>query len=61
MITDVETEGDEWGLVMPDREDRLVHVEQDGDRRGELVLTPEDRAALENHRPIVVWSGCHKG
>jgi len=54
MITDVETEGDEWRLFMPDGENRLVYVEQEGDRRGELVLTLEDRAALENHRPIVV-------
>lgn len=54
MITDVETEGDEWRLVMPDGEDRLVHVEPEGDRRGELKLTPEDRAALESHRPIIV-------
>ncbi|MBA2775708.1 MAG: hypothetical protein H0U31_03130, partial [Chloroflexia bacterium] len=40
MISDVEIVGDEWRVVMLDGEDRLVYVEHEGDRRGELVLTP---------------------
>jgi hypothetical protein len=50
MMTDVETEGDFWRLVMPDGHDRLVVNDDAAESRGELALRQSDREALERHR-----------
>ncbi|HYI24279.1 MAG TPA: hypothetical protein VD767_02625, partial [Thermomicrobiales bacterium] len=52
LITDVETQGDTWRLVMPDGKDKLVQLDPSSDQ-GTLLLTRQDRQELDRHRVAV--------
>ncbi|HYI25930.1 MAG TPA: hypothetical protein VD767_11015 [Thermomicrobiales bacterium] len=52
LITDVETQGDTWRLVMPDGKDKLVQLDPSSDE-GTLSLTRQDRQELDRHRVAV--------
>jgi hypothetical protein len=52
LITDIETQGDTWRLVMPDGDDKLVQLDPSSDQ-GTLSLTRQDRQELNRHRVAV--------